>query len=434
MQRSLSFDQAPPLTIPLRYFLSAPLFAVAAAILLGWQGPDAFVSRWSPITLALTHLLTLGFLAMTMIGALLQILPVVAGIQIPYPNLTARGVHAFLTNGTLLLATAFLWSQSVLFQFAIAFLASAFIWFLAACAVGLWRARGGISTATVAAIRLSIIALLFTILLGISLASAFAWPIGLPLLLLTDLHVLWGLLGWVGLLVIGVAYQVIPMFQVTPVYPPQMVHWLASSLFMLLMLWSIAAVVLQSSQHWIREILGGMILADFTIFSATTLYLLWRRKRPKPDATTLFWRTATGSLLVYGAIWLMQTASDHPSTPIMLGALFIIGFGYSVINGMLYKIVPFLVWYHLQNSEAAARKAVPNVKSIIPDSAAMKQFWSHLAALLLTVGATLWPAILVAPAAVALCISSGWLWWNLFSAVRIYRQLKDTVTSPLVVA
>ena len=33
---SLSLDQAPPIGVPLRFFITAPLFAVAAALLLLW--------------------------------------------------------------------------------------------------------------------------------------------------------------------------------------------------------------------------------------------------------------------------------------------------------------------------------------------------------------------------------------------------------------
>ncbi len=434
MQRSLSFDQAPPLMIPLRFFLSAPAFSFAAAMLLLWQGPDAFVSRWSPTTLALTHMLTLGFLAMTMIGALLQILPVVAGVLVPKPHLTGRFVHALLTSGTLLLVSAFVWSAPVLFKFALIFLGTAFSWLLAACATGLWRARAPNSTATVIAIRLAIGALLVTILLGGSLASAFAWPLRLPLFLLTDLHVAWGLLGWVGLLVIGVAFQVIPMFQVTPIYPPRMTRWLTLFLFSLLALWSISVVAFQGSQHWTRDIVGALILVCFAGFALTTLYLLYRRKRPTPDATTLFWRTAMASVLACTVIWLAQYANDGQSLPITLGVTFIVGFGYSVVNGMLYKIVPFLVWYHLQNSAAAERRMVPSVKDILPDSIAVKQFWCHLLALLLTVAATVWPAALTVPAAIALGVSSAWLGFNLLCATRVYLRISRITASSLVAA
>src|SRR3546814_20727384 len=74
-------------------------------------------------------------------------------------------------------------------------------------------------TGTVSAISLAITALLITVLLGTTLAGSFAWSYALPFMLLTNLHVVWGLSGWVGLLIIGVAFQVVPMFQVTAVYP-----------------------------------------------------------------------------------------------------------------------------------------------------------------------------------------------------------------------
>ena len=70
----LSLEQAPPFSVPLRFFLTAPWFLVLAAALILWEGPGIFASRWLPATLALTHLLVLGFMAQVMLGALLQIL------------------------------------------------------------------------------------------------------------------------------------------------------------------------------------------------------------------------------------------------------------------------------------------------------------------------------------------------------------------------
>ena len=95
----LSLDQAPPIGVPLRFFLTAPLFALAAALLLIWQGPDLLDSRWNPALLGATHLLTLGYMGLIMIGALLQILPVVAGTPMQHPALVASIVHTLGTVG-----------------------------------------------------------------------------------------------------------------------------------------------------------------------------------------------------------------------------------------------------------------------------------------------------------------------------------------------
>jgi hypothetical protein len=114
MQALLSFDQAPPLAAPLRFFLTAPLFAILAALLLLWSGPDLFASRWTGAALALTHLITVGFMLQVMLGAMLQILPVVAGANISRPQLLATLVNAAVATGALLLASGFLSYQPLL--------------------------------------------------------------------------------------------------------------------------------------------------------------------------------------------------------------------------------------------------------------------------------------------------------------------------------
>ncbi len=431
MQRILSFEQTPSLSVPLRFFMTAPLFATLAAILLFWHGPDALVSRWSPSTLALTHLLTLGFLSMTMAGALIQILQVVIGIDLPWPRTTAAVVHGLLTLGCLLLVAGFLLFIPVLFKLALASLMGAFLWLLVASGAGLWRIAQ--PSPIVVAIRLALAALAVTAALGAAAASAFAWSVALPLIEITNLHAAWGLLAWVGLLIIGVAFQVVPMFQVTPVYPKLVTRWLAWSIFLLLAIWSAAFMLPAGISAWLAPLSSGLLGMAFLAFGVVTLHLLKQRKRPQPDATTLFWRTGLVSLLLctlawLAGLWLPQLA-DAPWYPLMLGMLFIVGFAYSVVNGMLYKIVPFLVWYHLQQPLSEQGRKAPNVRQIITDHVAKQQCYAHLLALALLVAAPLWPQLLAYPAAIAFGVSSCWLGINLLRAVRIY-QLSLVASKP----
>jgi hypothetical protein len=60
MQRALSLDDTPALSVPLRFLLAAPWFGAAAGALLLWQGSAALATRWVPGTVALTHLMTLA--------------------------------------------------------------------------------------------------------------------------------------------------------------------------------------------------------------------------------------------------------------------------------------------------------------------------------------------------------------------------------------
>ncbi|MEO8408592.1 MAG: hypothetical protein ABI476_09205, partial [Oxalobacteraceae bacterium] len=349
----------------------------------------------------------------------------VLNVHLPRMQLTAGAVHFLLTVGTAALAAAFLLSQPLLFKLALLFLGSAFLWLLLVSIVGLWRVPG--ASATLWAIRLALLALLATVILGATLASAFAWTFGLPLVDLTNLHARWGLLGWVGLLTIGVAYQVVPMFQVTPLYPPYLTRWLAPVMFFLLLAWTAVDVLTRRQPNGWNAAMSILVALGFMLFGLTTLYLLWFRKRSKPDVTVMFWRTAMTSLIVCAVLWIagrfLPQMVVAPSYALFLGVLFVVGFGYSAINGMLYKIVPFLVWYHLQ-SAISQRGIVPNVKQVLPDNVTTRQFFSHLAALAILLAATLWPGILTHVGGLAFAVSSGWLLVNLIGATRLYRRIK----------
>jgi len=430
IQRVLSFDDAPPPSGPLRFFLTAPLFAIAAAAALSWYGGAALASRWSMSTLALTHMLTLGFLAMAMCGALLQILPVVAGVLIPRAALTAAVAHMALTAGTTLLACGFALAQPLLFRLGGPLLGLAFCWLLAAAAPGLLRGMPEGAAATVAGIRLALLSLAAAVVLGIALAAGLGWSLRLPLLKLTDLHAAWGLLGWVGLLVMGVAFQVIPMFQSTPPYPRWASRWLPLALWLALAAWTMAAGWPGAAQR-VPAMLAALALAGFALL---TLNLLRQRKRVRADATTLFWRLAQASMVLCAVVYAAPWMVDEPARPLLLGMLFIVGFGSSAVSGMLYKIVPFLLWYDLQSRPRMDRKTLPGIKALLPDRAAEQQFWLHLAALALLVAAPLAPQLLARPAAAAFGLSSLRLWLNLMRAWLAHRRAAALVNSALVAA
>ncbi len=101
---NLSLDQAPPIHLPLRLLLTAPWFAAAAGVLAMAAGEGALASRWTPTALALTHLITIGFLGQAMCGALLQMLPVIAGAPVPGVVWVAPTVHIALGAGAGFLA------------------------------------------------------------------------------------------------------------------------------------------------------------------------------------------------------------------------------------------------------------------------------------------------------------------------------------------
>ncbi len=426
----LSLEQAPPISVPFRFFLTAPLFALAGGVLLFIYGPEALSSRWAPATLAITHLYTLGVLAMVMCGAMMQMLPVLAGSPVPRAVLVGNLVHPLLTLGTIALTTGFLSGSQVMMIGAATMLGFGFLVFIAAVAIALQRIK--MPNATIAGMRAAVFALAITVGLGLMLAGGLSgWVPGMHLFLYTDLHLTWGMLGWVGLLVVAVSYQVVPLFQVTPEYPGVLRRLLVPAVLIALIIWSLFFFL--AERGYIRsEIADGWFLVPLSgllSFAAATLYLQKKRRRRISDVTLYFWRAGLIAVFVCGGIWVLArmfpAIAQSTAAPLIIGIGLVLGSALSLLNGMLYKIVPFLSWFHLQNRQLAfmcMTVQVPNMKQLLPDKAAKRQLWIHLAAL-----AALLPAVLLRGwfahiAGLLLALSSLMLWINLVLVVVFYRR------------
>ena len=414
----LNLEQAPPLSVPGRFFLTAPAFALLAALVMLWRGPGVFDSRWAPEALAIVHLLALGFLAMVMIGALMQILPVLAGAPVPWPVPVAHVVHGGLTLGTLSLSGGFLFGEVMLLKAAVMLLALAFFAFLAAMAASLARVR--VFNVTVRILVLVWFAIAVTATFGLWLAAGRSWGVTPLDWSLRNLHPGWGFFGWTGLLVIGVAYQLVPMFQMTPPYPAAMTRWFALAVFMALLVWSAGAWQgfnpLALAGAWVLALL-------YAAFALVTLDLQRRRRRRLPDISLLYWRTGMLSLILASLAWAIGAFLDEAPAPLaaFLGVSVIAGTVMSVISGMLYKILPFLAWFHLQAQTGMGRH-VPNMRQYLGEGLQRRQFWLHLASVFLLAGAALLPAALSQAAALVFGASAAHLLWNLICVMRTYRR------------
>lgn len=412
MQRSLDYGAMPPPWVPLPFLLTAPCFVFAAALLLAWCGEAALVSRWTPLTLAITHLLTLGFLTMTIAGALLQLLPVVAAVRIPSPRLVAGCTWAGLVAGTVLLASALgLGLGRPFFHAAAAALGLAASVFLAALGRALARKGAPAAAALVRGARLALCGLAVTVVLGGTLALYLAGSASVNAPLLTDVHAFWGLAGWVVALTVTVSFQVIPMFQGTSVYARVQEQGLPGLLFGLLLGWSAATLAGLPFWRTLAEAGIGVLLAGYAGITLTR----FRKRRRKPNVGTYYWVFAMACLALAALVHFLPFDTDQ--RPLLVGILVIAGFGMSAINGMLYKIVPFLVWYHLQCDQNVARENVPNVKVILDETRALRQWRWHVVSLGLLIAAPLAPAVLARPAGI----------FQLFAALLMIRDLGGAV-------
>jgi hypothetical protein len=392
IQRALAVERFTSLRMALRLLVSAPLFAALAALLLLWQGEAAFVSRWSPAMLASVHLMVLGALTMAMAGALLQVVPVVFDVELPFAGASAVVVHALLCLGTVLLAAALFFNFPLLFKLAIAPLALAICWIVVLFGPALWRSSGRGAPDVLQGVRLALAALWIAAVLGGAMATALGFALPAPLLQLTRWHAMWALLGWVALLIASVAYQVLPMFQLTPLYPRLFARLFAPAL--------VACLLAASTTGGRAAFFETALAIGLAGFALVTLALLAQRKQP-PDATSWCWTCSMASLLA--ACVLFVAGPDARWRELMLGILFIFGFAWSAVTGMLYKIIPFLLWQHWQ--ERSAGRPVASFRQILPEPQARVQVAAHACALLMMAGAAVWPQQLARPAASVMLVS-----------------------------
>lgn len=410
---ALGYEAAPAFSAPLRFFLTAPVFGMLAGLLLLTM-PELMESRWTPGALALTHLVTVGFMLTVVLGALFQILPVVAGAPIPATTVVATIVHVLMTGG----AAALVWGLAALtpevLVVAVWLLGAGCAVFFVAASIALLRVP--ITQATPRDLRFALTGLAVAILLGLTLAMIIARGLPLPLVPLLKLHVGWAWLGGVGMLLGATAWIVVPMFQITPAYPAALTRYWAFATFTALVVWS-AAVMLELPTIEFVIVIALTALAGLFIFN--TLTLQRRSRKSIPDITHRAFQLGLGSLIAGLLCVLIAYHDDSAVWPMLAGVLVLHGGFVSVMLGMLYKIIPFLAWLHLTQAGVRA----PNMKKLQPDTPVRKQFTAHAAAFAaLIVAATVVNAWSGRIAGLAVVIEFAWLLKNIINVLRAYRR------------
>ena len=370
---NLSFDAAPPIKVVLRFFLSGAIFGFIASVFALFNY-DSFSNIAEASTLTFVHLFTLGVMASFMFGALFQMLPVIAGVSINSPTLISMRVNYALIFGTILLVSSFYSNSAIVYTISglllgYAIFATSYIMIKELIKVN--------KTSSVKGMLLAVVSLFLVALLGLLLISA-RGGIDLPFnyLDLKNIHFSFGLFGWISMLIISVAFQVIEMFYVTPPYPKAILKYLTTAIFALLVI----TLIFPALTSFIDTIIS-ILLAIFAIY---TLIRLSQKKRAVSDATIWFWRLAMASLILFSLAVILNNFIDINFSLI---ATFYIFFAIGVVNAMVFKIVPFLVWFQLNR---AGYFDGPMMHEVIHPKVAKYNFYLLIAAyLLLIIGTSL---------------------------------------------
>jgi len=339
-----------PFSIPFRYFGAAVAFHVVAwlAALAGAASLPSFAGGlgWP---LAALHAATLGVLAMTAIGASLQLVPVATRRPVAHAGLAAAIFWVYAPGVAALVAGMGFALPALIGAGALA-VAIALVAYLTLFARNLAAARGMpivVAHAAVAAASLAA-----TLASGAWLAAAYALGAPVDRHLVLPLHLALAGYGFMGMLALGFAYVLVPMFALAQAPDPRRA-WASFALACGALVLAVVAAAGPAA-----DVLG-VAAAGLGVVSVVLHVQLMREattrglRRELGIGFTLV-RVAWGALLASLALALaLAWGVPVPRLATLFGAALVAGWLLTFVLGILERVVPFLASMHA----AAGRRA-----------------------------------------------------------------------------
>lgn len=414
-----------PASVPFRFFASAVVFYLLGWLALLYAAPSlADFAGGLGWTLAALHLFTLGVLLMTAIGASLQLLPVATRQPVTPTRWPYDLLWAGYTLGVLVVVVGMATAEPRLLWPGAWLLAAALLLYLTLLLRNLNGAKGfGLVVTHGWAAGLALLVLLGS---ALSLAGAYSGVFLLERQSAIGLHVSFAVYGFMGLLVMGFSYILVPMFALAD---NPGVAWSRLALAL-----ALAALLLA-----LAVLLGWLPAALFALALAAALASFLIHVALMEQALHTGMRRALGSSFVLVRIgWALLSASlalalalelglSVARAPALLGLLMIGGL-LTLLLGMLSRIVPFLAAMHA----GVGMRRPPTPSNMTLQRPLDVHLYSHAAALaLLLLGVwfgSLWllrlAALLGLLGAGAYALFFGNAWW------RMSELMKKNVKTP----
>ena len=380
-----------PLWIPLPFLLTGAVAAALFGALLPFIAPQALLSLAAPHTLALVHVVTLGWLTMTIMGASLQLAPVILESPLRATWLV-RAQYPVYLEGVVLLVTGFWLARPPLMIAGGSLVVIAIAHYVGMLGATIIRATKRPLSARYLAASATYLCVVVSLGLTAALNLQFGF-LGPAVTRLLPTHIALGVVGWLTTTLMGVSYTLTRLFALAHDHSDA----LGRRNFALLnggVLGLAAGFAL--GWGWLQWIGGLALIAAVWLFAWDYSRMLRVRKRKMLDTTQRHGIAAVGYLCVVipagviVALWPSGPLGGAPAL-VALGLLALVGWlGQSVI-GYLYKIVPFLVW-QARYAPRVGRERVPLMRDLVDQRGAALSFW----------------LINIALPATALCALLGW--------------------------
>jgi hypothetical protein len=365
-----------PASIPLRFFGAAVVFHLLAWIALA-AGAEVWPAAPSALgwPLAALHLVTLGVLGMTALGAGAQLLPVATRQPAPGHRLLAA-VWWLYTGGVAILALGMGLARPPLLAAGAVLVAVALTAWGVLMVRNLRGARG--MPGVVAHGWTALVALALVLVSALSLAGTWLGLEAPPRDTMLALHLVFAPYGFMGMLVLGLSYILVPMFALSDA--PGERHQLGSCALAVaaLALGALAALGVAPAALRCAALLAGAAAVGWHLWLMMRALRSGMRRELGRSFTLV--RIGWGGLvasLVLGLALVLEL--PIPRLASWFGLALIGVWLMSFLLGMLQRILPFLAAMHLGG--AGRRAQTPS--ALTRNDALAVHFTCHLGALAL---------------------------------------------------
>lgn len=366
--------------------------------------------------ISLTHIYTLGFLMMVIIGASYMLLPVALGVKIAYEKLFSPVYYSYTISLSIFVIGMYYFIGYLIALGGIFLFISVLIYdvniLLSLKKVKKWDYSA-------AGIAFAYSYLFIGLSVGLYLALSFYFRIGFNLYGILKDHVYLMFAGFVAMLFIAVSYRLLPMFYMTKT--PGSLHWktdLAAINAGIIAILASSFFGNGTPAYIYLNDAGGLLLGSGILLYCFIFFGLMLKRLKKKFDITIFYLSG-GIIFLILAAFIGLFLAIVPGTELNMlsginglyytsGFMALFGFAGMVVIGFLHKIFPFLI--SLKVFEKAKKGAYGKLFSDMKT-----RYFEYLIFSLFIAGLCFWIFYLIKIAAAILFIASLLLLFHIFS-------------------
>lgn len=370
--------------VVLPFYAYAALSFLVATILLFFSSSAFLQHYFHPQTLAITHVMALGWGTMIILGASHQLVPVLIEGKL-YSNTLAYLSFVFAALGIPLLIYGFYnfyfgWEA----QWGAVLINVSVLFYLINIAISMVKSKNEnihaifVFTAT--------LWLLITTIAGLFLICNFTNNIlSKDSLAYLPLHAHLGIIGWFLLMVIGVGSRLIPLFLISKYHNEKLLWWIYALINFGLITFIITFLYIKISWLYLLPVVA--ILTSLLMFGYFCYKAYRERIRKKVD-DQLKISLLSVLMMILPFIFLIITivlllfSIDNPRLVLTYGFCIFFGWITAIIFGMTFKTLPFIVWNKIYHNKAGLCKT-PNPKELFSNKIFLLMAITYLAGFIL---------------------------------------------------